>query len=421
MVMRPTTISFVVTALFSVGCDALFGIEARPFVSEAGTSLDAASRDGSRSGTDGGSSRDASKDDSGPHRATDAGADGSDGAAEGVCDGGSCDAGCDSLTTEANCGACGYACVNGRQCTAGHCTPAWLPMTAVNAPTPRLAFQGAAAGGDLIIVGGSSTSCPESAGSLASAAQYDPIADAWTTLPNLHTARAAHVVVSSGTTVYAFGGLTTCANGTTQLANLETWSIGDAAWTPVSGTNTPAPGYAMEAAWSGSSLWIYGGSSGSSPYVTSGSVYDPVSNAWTDASCPLANCDRNDGSTILDQGYLRTWAGGGGSTPGGLEYQVSTGSWATWTMPANFPSTLGNPADDGRRIYLPSGGGSSNLDIVIYDRHTQAQTTDTATSPVNMSAAGAIAWTGSEVVLWSGSGSTEPTSAGGRYQPPAPE
>ena len=109
MVMRPTTISFVVTALFSVGCDALFGIEARPFVSEAGTSLDAASRDGSRSGTDGGSSRDASKDDSGPHRATDAGADGSDGAAEGVCDGGSCDAGCDSLTTEANCGACGYA------------------------------------------------------------------------------------------------------------------------------------------------------------------------------------------------------------------------------------------------------------------------------------------------------------------------
>jgi hypothetical protein len=293
-------------------------------------------------------------------------------------------------------------------------------MTSVNAPTARANFQGAALAGTLIVAGGSGP-VANCSGSLASAAQYDPSTDVWTTLPSLNSARSQHSIVSSGTAIYAFDGLTDCSNGFTQLGSLESWAPGEAAWTIVNGSNPPAARYAQESTWTGSMLWIYGGASGALSYVTSGSLYDPVQNVWSDASCVLANCARNDGATILDQGYVRLWGGGGGTAPAGLAYEISTGFWAAWTIPANFPATLTNPADDGRRIYLPSGGGSSNLNIVIYDRQTQSQTTDTATSPIDMSSSGAMVWTGAEVVVWSGAGGTAPTSAGGRYQPPAPQ
>jgi hypothetical protein len=58
---------------------------------------------------------------------------------------------------------------------------------------------------------------------------------------------------------------------------------------------------------------------------------------------------------------------------------------------------------------------------VIYDRQTQIATTHTAVSVANLSPAGAIGWTGAEVALWSGPGTNAPTTAGGRYQPPAPQ
>jgi len=158
-----------------------------------------------------------------------------------------------------------------------------------------------------------------------------------------------------------------------------------------------------------------------SPYVTSGAVYDPNTHTWADASCSLANCQRNYGSVILDEGYIRIWGGGGGSAPSGLEYSVSGGSWAAWTPESGFPSAYGMPADDGRRLYFPNGGCSSSIEILIFDRQTQSSTTDAQSSPAGLASGGSIAWTGSEVVLWSQTCGSSTSSVGGRYQPPAPE
>jgi hypothetical protein len=71
-------------------------------------------------------------------------------------------------------------------------------------------------------------------------------------------------------------------------------------------------------------------------------------------------------------------------------------------------------------LYLPTGGCSSNLDIVLYDRLTQTSSMDMPPSPAGLSAGGSIAWTGAEVVLWSGSCASGISNVGGRYQPPAP-
>jgi Kelch motif len=331
-----------------------------------------------------------------------------------ACSAAQCGANCVNLSSDdANCGACGYSCVDGRHCSkmmdagGARCSPAWLPVTTVGAPPARVA-PGASLSGKLIIAGGS-VSC---SGSLASAGSYDPSTDTWSAVPDLGNARAQHTVVSSGSAVYVFGGLSDCANGATQLASLERWTPGDLSWTVVNGANAPAGRYAHESAWTGSGLLIYGGSSGAQPYVTSGALFDPVSNAWTDASCSLSGCARNQTPLIIDQGFVRLWGGEGGNAPAGLQYEPSTGAWTTWTLPPNFPASLGTPADDARRLYFFSGGGSANLNVIIYDRQTQTQIIDSAPSPPNLSASGAIAWTGTEVVVWTG--------AGGRYQPPAP-
>jgi hypothetical protein len=315
----------------------------------------------------------------------------------------------DTSTDDANCGAVGYACVHGRHCSAGRCVPAWLPMTTVNAPTPR-GTPGAVIDHKLIIAGGSAGGVP----GLATAAAYDSDVDGWTALPDLNNARCAHTLVSSGSFVYAFGGLSDCGNGATQIGTLEQWKPGDANWTVVSGSGTPAARYAHVSIWTGSGLLVYGGSVGSASYVATGAVYDPNKNIWADASCALTGCERDSSPMVVDQGYVRLWGGVGGNAPSGLKYEIATRVWSAWTPDANFPTSLGNPADDGRRIYFPSGGGATNLDVVVYDRQTKSQSKDTAPSPSNLSASGSIGWTGTEVILWG------PTAAGGRYQPPAP-
>src|SRR6185369_10481567 len=62
--------------------------------------------------------------------------------------------GADLLNSPGNCGACGYDCKAGRACVDGRCTPAWMPVTSVGAPSPRIRHGVASFVGRVLLSGG---------------------------------------------------------------------------------------------------------------------------------------------------------------------------------------------------------------------------------------------------------------------------
>jgi hypothetical protein len=335
---------------------------------------------------------------------------------------------CVNLATASNdCGACGYACVHGRDCVSGRCTPAWLPLETTNAPEPRSAHAAVTVDGKFIVLGGTLTG----AAAVNTSAAYDLASDEWTDLAPLNSARCGHEAVSTGAEVLTFGGLTNCSNGTTVGPGLERFApdTGAGTWSTLTVSGAPSIRYGSSATWTGSALFVYGGGDNVLPTLATGALFTPSGPAWSDASCWLAQCDRSAGVMFVDGTAVRFLGGSYNPvypTPpeaildatAGLSYDLAAGTWSSWAYPTGTTEHLARRfADDGRRIYFLKA-----TDVVtVYDRQSSSWLeSDTAPMPSGFCTNAAAAWSGSELIAWSGSCSGTPTNVGGRYQPAAP-
>lgn len=352
--------------------------------------------------------------------------DARDGAADGVvpdarsCGLTMCGADCaDLMSSKVHCGGCGYACLHGRECVKGRCTPAWVPVSQTGAPSPRFRHGASMINGRILLSGGANTN---NTGAMADAYFYDPKADRWSPAPSLRQARCAHNSVSNGSNVFVFGGLSECLNGGTTGPGLEIFDPTTSEWKTVNAPNAPDPRYNAVATWVPShGVFVYSGA-GSVP--GSGAFFDPTTSTWRDASCGLPGCLAPGVLLSLDSKTIVQW--GGYTNLTAFKFDLTQLAWSTWAAPAGTPPTPGLYADDGKRWYvLDRDAGDdcpSPVTIKIYDKTRGTWTSEASLAPKGLTVAESSAnhavWTGTEIFTWSAH--CDAQGVGALYQPAAP-
>lgn len=317
-----------------------------------------------------------------------------------------------ALDDDSNCGAVGYACVGGRTCSAGACTPAWLPMDTTDAPDPRWGASAVSIDGKYVVSGGCTTLNYDDPPS-TTVSSYDSATDTWTSTYPLSEGRALHasLAVPGGLGgAFVHGGLSLCYDGTVISGTTE--RLGVSGWESV--TSDLPPVYDTSLAWTGSGVLLFGGSTNTDAAVGTGVLAtlggSPGSVTLSesfDAFCPLEQCIRGGQyNGFLDGSTVRFWGGGPwGDAPNGLEYDPATNSWSHWTVPDGTPyftdlnDSYSHYGDDGRRMFYYDRNVPG---VRIYDRTTQTWSVDSSSPTSGLCSEGAAAWTGSELVVWSG-------------------
>lgn len=313
-----------------------------------------------------------------------------------------------------NCGATGYACVGGRDCVDSVCSPAWIVISDIDAPSERRYAASAELNGQYVIYGGCALSSAFDDGFA-----YDPATDTWSALSPMATARAGHSLASTDAGIYAMGGLTDCSSGNSTGPVLEVLYTESSDWQPVEVLNGLLA-YNSQMIFTGSELFHFGGGTTGAPAVTDGKIL-ALGTDWQDYPCDVENCERGEEySMFYTYPYAYVWGGGDG-----LSFDTVNKTWAAWQVPANTPDIsamagLSSPpryADDGRRLFYPDTDGT----VKIFDRDTETWSTDSTAAPTGFCNEGPASWVGGEMIQWGGMCDIPyMTTVGVRYQPPAP-
>jgi len=285
----------------------------------------------------------------------------------------------------------------------------WKTMSTTNAPAARYNINwsgGVWTGSKFIIWGGTL----QDGSTTNTGGIYDPITDTWksVTTTNAPAARAYHVMVWTGSKMIVWGG--SGATGGVYDPVSDTW-------TTMSTTNNPGSAQYDTAFWmtsnaTSSKMFVFG-SNGGAP-----KMYDPVTNVWTSVSS--VNAPSN---TRFHQGGVYTgskviiWGGYqsvGGATSTGAVFDPVANTWTSTTQ-VGAPSAryFISPIWTGSRMIVWSGSTSDKTGAA-YDPVNDSWTTMTTTNAPNGRYFSSNVWTGSKYIVWGGS---PITNSGGIYTP----
>jgi N-acetylneuraminic acid mutarotase len=287
--------------------------------------------------------------------------------------------------------------------------------------------------------------------------------DTWiaTSLTNVPAAREYYTAVWTGTEMIVWGGY----NG----SNLNTggrYNPSTDSWTATSTANAPSPRYGHTAVWTGSEMIVWGGTVNPGGDLNTGGRYNPTTDSWIATSTTNApsgggtavwtgsqmivwgpngvgkyNPNTNSWTAIrvrFQPGQSAVWTGseiivwGGtvtcqiffqcGTNTGG-RYNPNTDIW-TATSTANAPAgRYGHTAVWTGSEMIVWGGLVDYPSFTVFNdggKYNPSTNSWTATSINNAPearCAHTAIWSGSEMIIWGGSGVGSPGNTGGKYNP----
>jgi len=321
-------------------------------------------------------------------------------------------------------------------------TNSWTATTLTNAPQGRDNHSAIWAGTEMIVWGGEI----EMSVYANTGGRYNPATDSWTatTLTNAPDVRSKHSAVWTGKEMIIWGG--NYLGG--YYSNGGRYNPATDSWTATTLTNAPLERNAHTAIWTGTEMIIWGGFRYGE--LSSGARYNPATNSWTDTPVSNAPDERYMHTAVWTGSQMIVWGGhnsgahydtGGilGLAEGSHTFEVrckdqagntdSTPVSYTWSHQDTWTptSTTSPPAAryhhrsvwTGTEMIVWGGYGSSPTyknDGGKYNPATDSWTaTDTTTAPVGRYWHATV-WTGTELIVWGGNAGSH-LNSGGKYNP----
>ena len=231
---------------------------------------------------------------------------------------------------------------------------------------------------------------------------YNPSSDTWREVSRSGTkARFAGSMVWAGTELLVWGG--ECEPG--QLCNDgAAYDPARDRWTPLPTANAPTPRQSHVAVWTGTEMIVWGGlpSLGTLDVIGDGGAYDPKSRTWRRISSAGGPEPRYAAQALWTRWGMVVWGGLGATQQegsAGITYDPAGDRWSSLfgaDAPAFDKTTSMLAIDDGLFVWTGEHG-------YIFDGR-KTWTRVAAEHRPEQRRGVTLVWTGSEIIMWDGSG-----------------
>ncbi|MCR4318356.1 MAG: hypothetical protein NUW37_18595 [Planctomycetes bacterium] len=283
-------------------------------------------------------------------------------------------------------------------------TDSWSAMSTINAPAARYGHSSVWTGSKLIIWGGTDNSSTY----FNNGGIYDPGSNTWSNMSNVGapTARTDHNAIWDGARMIIWGG-SFYSGGSQRFSDGATYDIASNTWTTISSTNAPSARSAAASAWTGTTLFIWGGQDASYNALNDGGIYNPSTDTWTTISNTNAPAARMLHSIAWTGSRIIIWGGSGsGYLNNGAIYDPNTNSWTNMSI-TNAPSSRDSNASvwTGSKFLVYGGHDTSSYfaDGAAYDLVADTWTTFSLSNEPYPAGSQTTVWTGSSLIAWGGS------------------
>ncbi len=236
------------------------------------------------------------------------------------------------------------------------------------------------------------------------------------------TGRVHHTAAWTGTSLLVFGG-STSLNGAL-VAGGARYTPSNDTWVLLPTSLAPSPREGAGSVWTGE-RWLIWGGLGASVYLADGAEYDPVANKWASLPAPPVGFAGRRGHTAIWTGtHLLIWGGlsSGGTHADGAAYHPAS---KTWQMLPTYPGAgrhRHSAVWTGSRMVVWGGQGDDAAAVGTGYQFEPGANPSAGTwtavpaSPLAARHSHAAAWTARGMVIWGGLVNEVPVGDGALWE-----